>query len=379
MNILSEKLKLDLEFEHVKKYFNLLSSIFFLIPKDFTKNNIKLKNPKLLKKLKEKCYNLILITMVENGILSVESYSEFDVIFYSFLAIAENRGDSFNINDFSRLITDNFKGVLFSEKLKDGWRISIEQCEIMKKLIPLSCKYTKKANTLIDKYIEYRETLRASAYPIYWWDENIIKVHCTVLVIRDLCIDIINLDVTSPESFIKTYPPVWYSFNRHHILQGQKKLINPNLLTLPMLKNHPSQEGKIELIKELLIWRFKGEQDIPYYHKDIPNKWKEFLERREYIAENGVGMFIIKYLTNKDIGTNYFIKRFYPNVLEKDKNNIFSLNQKEVEKLAMRLEKEIKKIFNNWVDKYPKLIPKLPRYANHILPTQLRIYKFLEK
>ncbi len=192
----------------------------------------------------------------------------------------------------------------------------------------------------------------------------------------------INLDVTSPESFIKTYPPEWNSFNRHHIPQGQKKSINPNLLTLPMLKNHPSQEGKIELIKELLFWRFKGEQDIHRYYKDVPNviyKWKELLKRREYIAEKGVGMFIIKYLTNNNNGINYFIKRFYPNVLEKDKSKIYSHSQKEIEQLAVRLENEIKKIFNNWVDKYPKLTPKLPRYANHILPAQLRIYKFLEK
>ncbi len=168
LNILSEKLKLDLEFEHIKKYINLLSNIFFLIPNNFIKNKIKLKNPRLLNELKEKCYNLILNIMVEHEVLSVESYGEFDVIFYSFLAIAENRGDSFNINDFSRLTTDNVKGVLFSEKIKDGWRISIKQCEIMKKLIPRSSKYSKKANKLIDKYIEYRESLRASEYPIYW-------------------------------------------------------------------------------------------------------------------------------------------------------------------------------------------------------------------
>ncbi len=378
LNILSEKLKMDLEFEHIKKYFNLLSNIFFLNPNNFIKNNIKLKNSKLLNELKEKCYNLIFNIMVEHEILSVESYGEFDVIFYSFLAIAEMRGDSFNINDFSRLITDNVKGVLFSEKLKGGWRISIEQCKIMKKLIPLSSKYSEKAEELIDNYIEYRESLRASEYPIYWWDEDVIRVHCTVLAIRDFCIDVINLDATIPESFIKTYPLEWYTFNRHHIYRGQKKSINPNQLTLPMLKNHPSQEGKTELIKELLIWRFKGIKEIPTYYQNIKKggeKWLKYLTRREYIEKNGIGFFILKYLTNEE-GRNHFIERFYPKVLDKRRKNIFYLTERDKKEIVANLEKKIKKVFSDWVDKYPRLIPRLPKYAKYILPKQMRIFKY---
>ncbi len=378
LNILSENLKIDLEYEQVNKYFNLLSHIFHLIPKIFAKNKIRLKNPKFLNQLKEKCYNLILNTMVENDILSVQNFGEFDVIFYSFLAIAEKRGDDFNINDYSRLITDNVKGVLFSTKLKDGWRISIEQCREMKKLIPLFSKYNKKANELIDKYIEYRESLRASEYPIYWWDDIIIKFHCTVLAIRDLCIDLINLDSTLPESFIKTYPPEWYSFNRHHILQGQKKSINSNLLTLPMLKNHPSQEGKTKLIKELLIWRFKGTKEIPTYYQNIKKggeKWLKYLIRREYIEKNGIGFFILKYLTNEE-GRNHFIERFYPKVLDKRRKNIFHLAERDKKEIVVNLEKKIKKVFSDWADKYPKLIPRLPKYAIYILPKQMRIFKY---
>jgi len=52
LNILSEKLKDNLEFEQVKKYFNLLSNIFFLKSIDFENLNIKLKNSKSIEKVK---------------------------------------------------------------------------------------------------------------------------------------------------------------------------------------------------------------------------------------------------------------------------------------------------------------------------------------
>lgn len=378
LNILSEKLKTDLEFEQINKYFNLLSSIFFLKPIDFTDNNIKLKKPKNLGELQGSCYNLILNIMVKNSVLAFDNFGEFDVIFYSYLAVAEIKGNDFNINDFSRLITDNSKGTLLSAKISDGWSISIEQCRFMKKLLPLDSKYLQKAIILLDNYIEYRESLRKSEYRIYWYDESVIKFHCTILAIRDLCVDILNLDLIIPESFIKNFPPSWYTFNRHHIFQADKKSIDPNRLTLTISKNHPTHEGKTNLINKLLNWRFKGLKEIPNEYQNIlkkQDKWLEYLKRRDFIFKYGVGMFIVKFLTT-DTGTNYFIERFYPYILEKNRRNLNTLTQQEKIWIAQDLEDEIKIMLNRWIDKYPKLIPKLPDYAKQLLPIQMRIYKY---
>jgi len=378
LNILSENLKTDLEFEQINKYFNLLSNIFLLKLLDFIDNNIDLKKPKNLSELQESCYYLILNIMVENSVLDVDNFGEFDVIFYSYLALAEIKEKTFNINDFSRLITDNPKGILFTTKLKDGWRISIEQCNLMKKLLPLNGRYSKKAFTLLDNYIEHRESLRKSEYHIYWHDEDVLKIHCTILSIRDLCVDILNLDLIIPESFIRKFPPEWYTFNRHHIFQADKKSIDPNRLTLTITRNHPTHEGKTNLIKKLINWRFKGKNEIPYdYHKNPQrqNRWSAYLKRRDYIFKYGVGMFIVKFLTT-DTGMNYFIERFYPNILKKNTINLDTLTQQEKMQIAQDLEDEIKIMLNKWIDKYPKLIPKLPAYAKHLLPIQMRIYKY---
>ena len=45
--------------------------------------------------------------------------------------------------------------------------------------------------------------------------------------------------------------------------------------------------------------------------------------------------------------------------------------------VVLNIEKKIKEILKDWVDKYPKLIPKLPKYARYILPVQMRIYKYI--
>jgi len=378
LNILSRELKTDLEFEQINKYFNLLSNIFLLKYKDFADNSLKLNIHKNLKELKESCYILILNIMVEHRILALDNSGEFEVIFYSYLALAEIKGEAFNINDFSRLITDNPKGDLFSTKLKGGWRISMEQCILIKNLLPLNGRYLKKAIVMIDNYIEYRESLRKSEYQIYWYDEYVIKVHCTILSIRDLCVDILNLDLFIPESFIRNFPPNWFTFNRHHIFQADKKSIDPNRLTLTITKNHPTHEGKTNLIRKLINWRFEGKNKIPDEYQTIVHKhrkWLAYLKRRDFIIKYGVGMFILEFLTT-NTGTNYFIERFYPDILEKKKKNLNTLTQQEKLEIALDLEDEIIILLNKWVDKYPKLIPKLPAYAKYLLPVQMRIYKF---
>jgi len=375
LNLLSENLKHDLEFEQINKYFTLLSSIFFLDNQLFKRNNIELNSLKSLKDLKKQCYNLILDYMRENEIINDEVIGEFEVIFYSFLALAENREESFNISDFSRAITNNPKGVIFSSKLRDGWKISIEQCLIMKSLLPNNSKYSNKAKKLLDKYIKYRESIRESEYHTYWYDKDIIRFHCTVLTIRDLCIDILNLLPFPPESFLKGFPPEWYTFNRHHFFVGDKKSINPNRIILTISQTHPNHEGKNRRIRKLLIWRFKGRTEIPKYYQNLmggEKKWSVYLKRREYIEKHGIGYFILKYLTSKN-GRNHFINRFYPNVLSEKSENIFYLSEKDI---ALKLEKEIKKVIKIWIEKYPKSTPKLPHYAKYLLPAQRRIYKY---
>ncbi len=379
LNLLSENLKETLEFEHINKYIILLSSIFLLDGKSFRKNDLKLNDPKSLRDLKNKSYNLILNLMLKNMVLNEEFIGEFEVIFYSFLALAEDEGENFNINDFSRKITNNPKGILFSAKLKDGWKLSIEQCLIIKKLLPSHNKYSKEAKNLLENYINYRESLRASEYHIYWHNEEVIRVHCTILTVRDLCVNILNNVPFPVECFIKNFPPEWHTFNRHHIYLADKKSIDPNRIILTITQSHPTHERQTKLIKNLLNWRFKGIKEMPVYYQNIKkgcNNWLKYLKRREYIEKYGIGWFILKYLTNEN-GRNHFIERFYPTAFENKKKNIIYLNEQEKKVVVLNLEKKIKEVIKDWVDKYPRLIPKLPKYAKYIFPVQMRIYKYI--
>jgi hypothetical protein len=51
----------------------------------------------------------------------------------------------------------------------------------------------------------------------------------------------------------------------------------------------------------------------------------------------------------------------------------------EINKMVIILEREIFKIFNEWVNTYPKLILILLEYAKCTLPKQKRIYKYIKK
>ncbi len=379
LNLLSENLKKDLEFEQVNKYFNLLSSIFLLRENSFKNCNIKLKNQNSLNELKGKCYNLIVKLMLENNILNEYVIGEFEVIFYTYLTLAEFKKDNYSINEYSRKVSNNPKGILFSSKIKDGWKISLEQCITMKKLLPNNSRFSKKANNLIDNYIEYLESLRDSEYHLFWHNEDVIRFHCTVLTIRDLFIDLLMCKPLPLECFIKNYPPEWYTFSRHHIFPQNKNTINPNRIVLTITKYHPSHENQPFLIRELLKWRINNRKDIPCHYKKLKNginRWESFLVRREYIERKGIGAFILKYLTD-ETGRNHFIERFYPKILANDRKNMFTFTDIEKRALCLNLERNIKKILNDWIDKYPMLIPKLPNYAKYILPKQMRIYKYI--
>jgi hypothetical protein len=312
-------------------------------------------------------------------IINDDFIGEFEVIFYSFLALAEGRGNSFNINDFSREITNNPKGIIFSSKLRDGWKISIEQCLLMKRLLPPDTKYYKKARTLLENYIKYRESIRESEYHTYWYDEDVIRFHCTILTIRDLCVDILSLFPFPVKCFLKSFPPENYTFNRHHFYIADKKSLDPNRIILTISQTHPIHERQNKKIRKLLNWRFKGIGDSPTFYQNIARgseKWALYLKRRKYIEKFGIGNFILKYLTDSD-GKNYFIERFYPMIFFGKGKNVFYLTEQEKMVIALNLETEIKNILKDWADKYPDLIPKLPDYAKYILPKQSPIYKFL--
>ncbi|KKN62791.1 hypothetical protein LCGC14_0508520 [marine sediment metagenome] len=132
------------------------------------------------------------------------------------------------------------------------------------------------------------------------------------------------------------------------------------------------------MIRKLINWRFKGKIKIPDEYQTIVHKqrkWLAYLKRRDFITKFGVGMFILEFLTT-NTGTNYFIERFYPDILEKNKKNLNTLTQQQKMEIALDLEEKIIILLNKWVDKYPKLIPKLPAFAKYLLPVQMRIYKF---
>jgi hypothetical protein len=214
---------------------------------------------------------------------------------------------------------------------------------------------------------------------MYWHDEDIIRFHCTILTIRDLCIDILTLFPFPAECFLKNFPPECYTFNRHHFYLADKKSLDPNRIILTITQTHPNHEGQNKMIRKLLNWRFKGIEASPTFYQNIvrgSEKWALYLKRRKYIEKFGIGNFILKYLTDED-GKNYFIERFYPSLFFGKGKNVLYLPEQDKIVIALNLEIEIKNIIKEWADKYPDLIPKLPDYAKYILPQQLRIYKFM--
>ena len=104
------------------------------------------------------------------------------------------------------------------------------------------------------------------------------------------------------------------TYERHHIFINDKMSIDVNRLALVIHKNHSDLEGKTELILDLIKSRIDLTFDCPQYYKtnlkDWRKQWQVYLERRNYLIENGIEKFIIEFFTD-DSGHNYIIERFF--------------------------------------------------------------------
>ncbi len=127
-----------------------------------------------------------------------------------------------------------------------------------------------------------------------------------------------------------------HTFERHHIFINDKHSIDLNRLVLVMHMNHYALEGKTDLILYLIKIRINLTLECPQYYKiNLTNwqeHWQQYIKRRNYLIENGVEKFIIKFFTGKQ-GNNYILDRFFKNV---PKGHI---------------EQEIKKMMQEWIDK----------------------------
>ena len=198
------------------------------------------------------------------------------------------------------------------------------------------------------KYIELRN-LRFSIpgdYHPQWNNPNVVKFHVIFLILRDLGLDILNLEPIDPKSFEKTHGMDSFTYERHHIFINDKMSIDVNRLALVMHKNHNNLEGKTDLVLDLIQRRIELTLECPQYYKTNINKWQDrwedYLERRCFLIENGIGNFIRKYFKDEQ-GNNYIIERFFKNI---PKDNI---------------ERDIRTMMQEWITKN-RLAPTLNTY-----------------
>jgi len=204
------------------------------------------------------------------------------------------------------------------------------------KFVPYS-SYSKIFKIIWD-YIELRNLylFLPRIYHPSWYTISTLKFHVIILIIRDLGLDILTLEPIKPESFKKTHQMESITFERHHIFINDKMCLDVNRLALVMHKNHSDLEGKTELVLDLIQRRIDLTLECPQYYKTNINKWQDrwedYLERRCFLIENGIGNFIRKYFKDEQ-GNNYIIERFFNDI---PKNNI---------------EREIRGMMQEWIAK----------------------------
>lgn len=187
-------------------------------------------------------------------------------------------------------------------------------------------------------YIEQRNLYLAlpKIYHRNWYARNTIKFHVVMLIIRDLGLDILNLEPIDPRAFKKTGIINPFTFERHHIYINDKFSIDVNRLVLVMRMNHSKLEGKSDLILDLIKIRINLSLDCPIYYKNnvrnLQKRWQHYIIRRNYLIENGVEKFIIEFFTDEQ-GNNYILDRFFKNVPKG------------------QIKQEIKKMMQEWTDK----------------------------
>ena len=110
--------------------------------------------------------------------------------------------------------------------------------------------------------------------------------------------------------------------------------------------------------------------------KLLLNKMNEFMPIAKKWADEMVKLGS-KHAQKYELEKKHWV---YLSMLDAILFKIYKLNKSQIKIILKRfekMEKKIKEILKDWVDKYPKLIPKLPKYARYILPVQMRIYKYI--
>lgn len=225
-------------------------------------------------------------------------------------------------------------------RLNKGWEYSwdgiMSMLKVLINLLPGS-EFVKVFSETW-KYIEIRDLYPAlpRVYHSSWNTRNTLKFHLIILIIRDLGLDLLNLKPIEPEAFKKTKIMESFTFERHHIYINDKFSIDVNRLVIVMHKDHRSLEGKTDLVLDLIRGRIDLNFECPQYYKENLRNWKQewqtYLERRNYLIENGIERFIRKYF-NDENGNNYLINRFFKNTSKG------------------KINEEIKLILQKWINK----------------------------
>jgi len=225
-------------------------------------------------------------------------------------------------------------------RLKRGYRYSYNGLLNMEKELEkiLPSEVYKRTQNFIAKYIKIRSLhpTELRNYHPSWYTKSTLKFHIVMLIIRDLGLDILNLEPIEPIAFKKTKIMESYTFERHHIYINDKFSIDVNRLVLVMHTNHYELEGKSNIVNGLIKHRINLTLDCPQYYKtnikNYEDGWEEYLERRLYLIENGVENFIFKYFTDEN-GCNYIVDRFFKDIPKG------------------KIENDIRIIIQEWVNK----------------------------
>ena len=226
-------------------------------------------------------------------------------------------------------------------RFKRGYRYSYDGLMNLEKELEKILPSTVYKRTLdyVAKYIKIRKLhpTQPRDYHPSWYTSSTLKFHIVMLIIRDLGLDILNLEPIEPIAFKKTKIMESYTFERHHIFINDKHSIDVNRLVLVMHTNHHELEGNSDVVNALIKNRIELTLECPQYYKINVKNWKigweEYLERRSYLLENGIENFILKYFTDKH-GCNYIVDRFFKDIPKG------------------KIEKQIRVIIQEWVNKH---------------------------
>jgi hypothetical protein len=241
---------------------------------------------------------------------------EFDLTFNIWFEISKAKGKPQILKHVRKIVSFNSLG-----RLTRGYLYSWDGIMNMLKN-SISLVSSKNYTNIFEKswnYIEIRgltPVLPRNYHPS--WDvESTIKFHVIMLLIRDLGLDILTLEDIPPESFRKVHGMTSITFERHHIYKNNKQSIDVNRLVLVIHNNHHILEGQTQLILTLINHRRALTLDCPRYYKtnikDWKIRWHDYIERRNYLLENGIESFIVNYFTDNQ-GNNHILDRFFKHV-----------------------------------------------------------------